>query len=89
MGVTFTCFGGLFPEGGGLPPHGFVSAAGTTAGELGEGAGLDDELLGGLLGPGDDVSVGVVGLVLGCGHVTVNSTVAVPDAAGRFGPPVQ
>lgn len=89
MGVTFTCF---FPGevGGGVPPHGFVSAAGTTAGELDEGAGRDDELLDGVLGPGVDVSVGfVLDGGGGAGHATVNSTVAVPDAAGRFGPPVQ
>ncbi|ANN20577.1 hypothetical protein SD37_36645 [Amycolatopsis orientalis] len=94
--MTFTC--GVLPGEGGVP-HGFVSAAGTTAREL-DGAGLDDgaPLLGGtleldggsLLDGGLLLDGGVLeGGVVGGRQAISNSTVAVPLAAGRFGPPSQ
>ncbi|AGM03509.1 hypothetical protein AORI_0920 [Amycolatopsis keratiniphila] len=86
MGLTFTC--GVLPG----VPHGFVTAAGTTRAELDDGAlllGGGSLLDGGRLLDGglllDGGSVGVV--VVGGGQTISNSTVAVPLAAGRFGPP--
>ncbi|AIG79800.1 Hypothetical protein AJAP_34965 [Amycolatopsis japonica] len=84
-GLTFTC--GVLPG----VPHGFVNAAGTTRAELDDGALLLDggSLLDGglLLDGGWLLDGGLVGVVVGGGQTISNSTVAVPLAAGRFGPP--
>ncbi|OOC06328.1 hypothetical protein B0293_12575 [Amycolatopsis azurea DSM 43854] len=100
--MTFTCgvLPGDVPPGDGGVPHGFVIAAGAALPAFDDGAPLlggglldggwllDGGLLeddGGLLEDGGVLDGGVVG-----GRQTIsNSTVAVPLAAGRFGPPSQ